>query len=98
MHGNVDIASISTGEVFALLTGLWYANHDGCMLQNSKAQAASVFNQFQFISILSCIDNILDDKPDGKSSADKEEQPADEIPKRMKKAESASQSKGKVEM
>ncbi|XP_075314190.1 1-phosphatidylinositol 4,5-bisphosphate phosphodiesterase epsilon-1 isoform X2 [Odontesthes bonariensis] len=41
-------------------------------------------------------DNILDDKPEGKSSADKEEQPADEIPKRMKKAESTMQSKGKV--
>uniref|UniRef100_A0A3Q0RX65 Phosphoinositide phospholipase C n=1 Tax=Amphilophus citrinellus TaxID=61819 RepID=A0A3Q0RX65_AMPCI len=41
-------------------------------------------------------DNILDDKPEGKSSADKEEQPADEIPKRMKKADSTSQSKGKV--
>lgn len=43
-----------------------------------------------------CSDNILDDKPEGKSSADKEEQPVDEIPKRMKKAESATQSKGKV--
>ncbi|XP_068610524.1 1-phosphatidylinositol 4,5-bisphosphate phosphodiesterase epsilon-1 [Brachionichthys hirsutus] len=41
-------------------------------------------------------DNILDDKPEGKSSADKEEQPADEIPKRMKKSDSATQSKGKV--
>uniref|UniRef100_A0A673B1X4 Phosphoinositide phospholipase C n=1 Tax=Sphaeramia orbicularis TaxID=375764 RepID=A0A673B1X4_9TELE len=42
------------------------------------------------------IDNILDDKPEGKSPADKEEQPADEIPKRMKKADSTTQSKGKV--
>ncbi|XP_037610248.1 1-phosphatidylinositol 4,5-bisphosphate phosphodiesterase epsilon-1 isoform X4 [Sebastes umbrosus] len=41
-------------------------------------------------------DNILDDKPDGKSSADKEEQPVDEIPKRMKKSDSTTQSKGKV--
>ncbi|XP_026171257.1 1-phosphatidylinositol 4,5-bisphosphate phosphodiesterase epsilon-1 isoform X3 [Mastacembelus armatus] len=41
-------------------------------------------------------DNILDDKPEGKSSADKEEQPVDEIPKRIKKADSATQSKGKV--
>uniref|UniRef100_A0A4W6D086 Phosphoinositide phospholipase C n=1 Tax=Lates calcarifer TaxID=8187 RepID=A0A4W6D086_LATCA len=41
-------------------------------------------------------DNILDDKPEGKSSADKEEQPVDEIPKRMKKTDSATQSKGKV--
>ncbi len=42
------------------------------------------------------IDNILDDKPEGKSSADKEEQPVDEIPKRMKKSDSSTQSKGKV--
>uniref|UniRef100_A0AAQ4PAD4 Phosphoinositide phospholipase C n=1 Tax=Gasterosteus aculeatus aculeatus TaxID=481459 RepID=A0AAQ4PAD4_GASAC len=41
-------------------------------------------------------DNILDDKPEGKSSADKEEQSVDEIPKRMKKSESTTQSKGKV--
>ncbi|KAK5905971.1 hypothetical protein CgunFtcFv8_001875 [Champsocephalus gunnari] len=41
-------------------------------------------------------DNILDDKPEGKSPADKEEQPVDEIPKRMKKPESTTQSKGKV--
>ncbi|KAM8730218.1 1-phosphatidylinositol 4,5-bisphosphate phosphodiesterase epsilon-1 isoform 2-T2 [Acanthopagrus schlegelii] len=41
-------------------------------------------------------DNILDDKPEGKSSADKEEQPVDEIPKRMKKTDSTTQSKGKV--
>uniref|UniRef100_UPI003AAC74CA 1-phosphatidylinositol 4,5-bisphosphate phosphodiesterase epsilon-1-like n=1 Tax=Centroberyx gerrardi TaxID=166262 RepID=UPI003AAC74CA len=41
-------------------------------------------------------DNILDDKPEGKSSADKEEQPADEMPKRMKKSDSTTQSKGKV--
>ncbi|KAM9837938.1 1-phosphatidylinositol 4,5-bisphosphate phosphodiesterase epsilon-1 [Aulostomus maculatus] len=41
-------------------------------------------------------DNILDDKLEGKSSADKEEQPSDEIPKRMKKADSTTQSKGKV--
>ncbi|XP_075884265.1 1-phosphatidylinositol 4,5-bisphosphate phosphodiesterase epsilon-1 isoform X2 [Nelusetta ayraudi] len=41
-------------------------------------------------------DNILDDKPEAKSSADKEEQPADEMPKRLKKPDSASQSKGKV--
>ncbi|XP_070708116.1 1-phosphatidylinositol 4,5-bisphosphate phosphodiesterase epsilon-1 [Pempheris klunzingeri] len=41
-------------------------------------------------------DNILDDKPEGKSSADKEEHPADEIPKRMKKSDSTTQSKGKV--
>ncbi|XP_069011677.1 1-phosphatidylinositol 4,5-bisphosphate phosphodiesterase epsilon-1 [Embiotoca jacksoni] len=41
-------------------------------------------------------DNILDDKPEGKSSADKEEHPVDEIPKRMKKADSTTQSKGKV--
>uniref|UniRef100_A0A3Q1B1E9 Phosphoinositide phospholipase C n=1 Tax=Amphiprion ocellaris TaxID=80972 RepID=A0A3Q1B1E9_AMPOC len=33
-------------------------------------------------------DNILDDKPEGKSSAEKEEQPVDELPKRMKKADS----------
>uniref|UniRef100_A0A3Q3LIZ2 Phosphoinositide phospholipase C n=1 Tax=Labrus bergylta TaxID=56723 RepID=A0A3Q3LIZ2_9LABR len=41
-------------------------------------------------------DNILDDKPEGKSSVDKEEQPVDEIPKRMKKSDSTTQSKGKV--
>ncbi|XP_044033879.1 1-phosphatidylinositol 4,5-bisphosphate phosphodiesterase epsilon-1 isoform X3 [Siniperca chuatsi] len=41
-------------------------------------------------------DNILDDKPEGKSSADKEEHPVDEIPKRMKKSDSTTQSKGKV--
>ncbi|XP_028422909.1 1-phosphatidylinositol 4,5-bisphosphate phosphodiesterase epsilon-1 isoform X3 [Perca flavescens] len=41
-------------------------------------------------------DNILDDKPEGKSSADKEDQPVDEIPKRMKKSDSTTQSKGKV--
>ncbi|CAK6981814.1 -phosphatidylinositol 4%2C5-bisphosphate phosphodiesterase epsilon-1 isoform X2 [Scomber scombrus] len=41
-------------------------------------------------------DNILEDKPEGKSSADKEEQPVEEIPKRMKKSDSTTQSKGKV--
>ncbi|KAF7668924.1 hypothetical protein LDENG_00276200 [Lucifuga dentata] len=41
-------------------------------------------------------DNILDDKPEGKNSGDKEEQPVDEIPKRMKKVDSTTQSKGKV--
>uniref|UniRef100_A0A3Q3BAX8 Phosphoinositide phospholipase C n=1 Tax=Kryptolebias marmoratus TaxID=37003 RepID=A0A3Q3BAX8_KRYMA len=41
-------------------------------------------------------DNILDDKPDVKSPADKEEQPADEIPKRIKKSDNMVQSKGKV--
>ncbi|XP_054454527.1 1-phosphatidylinositol 4,5-bisphosphate phosphodiesterase epsilon-1 isoform X2 [Anoplopoma fimbria] len=41
-------------------------------------------------------DNILDDKPEGKSPADKEEQAVDEIPKRMKKSDSTTQSKGKV--
>ncbi|KAM4715436.1 1-phosphatidylinositol 4,5-bisphosphate phosphodiesterase epsilon-1 isoform 2-T3 [Anableps anableps] len=41
-------------------------------------------------------DNILDDKPDAKSPADKEEQNVDEIPKRMKKADNMMQSKGKV--
>ncbi|XP_062330933.1 1-phosphatidylinositol 4,5-bisphosphate phosphodiesterase epsilon-1 [Osmerus eperlanus] len=41
-------------------------------------------------------DNILEDKPDGKSSGDKEEPPSDEMPKRMKKADNATQSKGKV--
>ncbi|XP_041670988.1 1-phosphatidylinositol 4,5-bisphosphate phosphodiesterase epsilon-1 isoform X2 [Cheilinus undulatus] len=41
-------------------------------------------------------DNILDDKPEGKSSADKEEQPVDEVPKRMKKSDCTTQSKGKV--
>ncbi|XP_056152745.1 1-phosphatidylinositol 4,5-bisphosphate phosphodiesterase epsilon-1 [Lampris incognitus] len=41
-------------------------------------------------------DNILDDKPEGKSSADKEEQPVDEMPKRMKKVDITTQSKGKV--
>lgn len=46
--------------------------------------------------IFFCIDNILDDKPEGKSSADKEEQPVDEIPKRMKKTDFTVQSKGKV--
>lgn len=46
---------------------------------------------------ISLIDNILDDKPEGKSSADKEEQSVDEIPKRMKKSESTTQSKGKVD-
>ncbi|KAK5850867.1 hypothetical protein PBY51_001706 [Eleginops maclovinus] len=41
-------------------------------------------------------DNILDDKPEGKSPADKEEPPVDEIPKRMKKSDSTTPSKGKV--
>uniref|UniRef100_H3DNJ9 Phosphoinositide phospholipase C n=1 Tax=Tetraodon nigroviridis TaxID=99883 RepID=H3DNJ9_TETNG len=41
-------------------------------------------------------DNILDDKPEVKSSADKEEQPVDEIPKRIKKSDHTTQSKGKV--
>uniref|UniRef100_A0A3Q4BGW2 Phosphoinositide phospholipase C n=1 Tax=Mola mola TaxID=94237 RepID=A0A3Q4BGW2_MOLML len=41
-------------------------------------------------------DNILDDKPEAKSSADKEEQPVDEIPKRMKKSDNTTHSKGKV--
>ncbi|XP_061562127.1 1-phosphatidylinositol 4,5-bisphosphate phosphodiesterase epsilon-1 isoform X1 [Phycodurus eques] len=41
-------------------------------------------------------DNLLEEKAEGKSSADKEEQPADEAPKRVKKADSNSQSKGKV--
>uniref|UniRef100_A0A3B3CU13 Phosphoinositide phospholipase C n=1 Tax=Oryzias melastigma TaxID=30732 RepID=A0A3B3CU13_ORYME len=41
-------------------------------------------------------DNILDDKLDAKNSVDKEELPADDIPKRMKKPDSAVQSKGKV--
>ncbi|XP_035997704.1 1-phosphatidylinositol 4,5-bisphosphate phosphodiesterase epsilon-1 isoform X4 [Fundulus heteroclitus] len=41
-------------------------------------------------------DNILDDKPDGKSPGDKEEPSVDEIPKRLKKAENMMQSKGKV--
>ncbi|KAM6964739.1 1-phosphatidylinositol 4,5-bisphosphate phosphodiesterase epsilon-1 isoform 1-T1 [Tautogolabrus adspersus] len=41
-------------------------------------------------------DNILDDKLEGKSLVDKEEQPVDEIPKRMKKSDSTTQSKGKV--
>ncbi|KAK7919592.1 hypothetical protein WMY93_010876 [Mugilogobius chulae] len=40
-------------------------------------------------------DNILDDKPEGKSPAEKEEHPVDEMPKR-KKTDSTSQSKGKV--
>lgn len=40
-------------------------------------------------------DNILDDKPEGKSPADKEEHLADDVPKR-KKADSTVQSKGKV--
>ncbi|XP_028331873.1 1-phosphatidylinositol 4,5-bisphosphate phosphodiesterase epsilon-1 isoform X7 [Gouania willdenowi] len=41
-------------------------------------------------------DNILDDKPEGKSPTDREEHPVDETPKRMKKADNAVQSKGKV--
>lgn len=41
-------------------------------------------------------DNILEDKPDGKSPGEKEEAPSDELPKRMKKTDSATQSKGKV--
>jgi len=47
--------------------------------------------------VICLIDNILDDKPEGKSAADKEEPSVDEIPKRMKKSESTTQSKGKVE-
>lgn len=43
-----------------------------------------------------CEDNLLDDKPEGKSTGDKEEHPLDEIPKRIKKADSTVQSKGKV--
>ncbi|XP_061911649.1 1-phosphatidylinositol 4,5-bisphosphate phosphodiesterase epsilon-1 isoform X2 [Entelurus aequoreus] len=42
-------------------------------------------------------DNLLDDKPEGKSCVDKEDQPVDEAPKlKMKKADSSTQSKGKV--
>ncbi|XP_020567543.2 1-phosphatidylinositol 4,5-bisphosphate phosphodiesterase epsilon-1 isoform X4 [Oryzias latipes] len=41
-------------------------------------------------------DNLLDDKADAKNSVDKEELHADDIPKRMKKPDSAVQSKGKV--
>ncbi|XP_057681356.1 1-phosphatidylinositol 4,5-bisphosphate phosphodiesterase epsilon-1 isoform X1 [Corythoichthys intestinalis] len=41
-------------------------------------------------------DNLLEEKAEGKSSADKEEQPVDEAPKRMKKVDSSTQSKGKV--
>ncbi|KAK0154529.1 1-phosphatidylinositol 4,5-bisphosphate phosphodiesterase epsilon-1 [Merluccius polli] len=42
-------------------------------------------------------DNILDDKPEGKNPAEKEEPPADEVPKRTtKKPERAPHSKGKV--
>ncbi|XP_037134464.1 1-phosphatidylinositol 4,5-bisphosphate phosphodiesterase epsilon-1 isoform X4 [Syngnathus acus] len=42
-------------------------------------------------------DNLLEEKCEGKSSVDKEEQqPADEAPKRVKKADSGTQSKGKV--
>lgn len=63
------------------------------------SQVSSVFIYLFFLIICCfvCVDNILDDKPEGKSSADKEEQPVDEIPKRMKKTDSATQSKGKVE-
>lgn len=56
-----------------------------------------VLIRFPFSTILFyCTDNILDDKPDAKSPADKEEQSVDEIPKRMKKADNMMQSKGKV--
>ncbi|XP_030195770.1 1-phosphatidylinositol 4,5-bisphosphate phosphodiesterase epsilon-1 isoform X2 [Gadus morhua] len=42
-------------------------------------------------------DNILDDKPEGKSTAEKEEPPTDEVPKRSsKKPERAANCKGKV--
>lgn len=41
-------------------------------------------------------DNLLEEKSEGKSSADKEEQPVDEVPKRMKKADGGTPSKGKV--
>ncbi|CAL8281840.1 unnamed protein product [Merluccius merluccius] len=42
-------------------------------------------------------DNILDDKPEGKNPAEKEEPPADEVPKRTtKKPERTPHSKGKV--
>ncbi|XP_061665824.1 1-phosphatidylinositol 4,5-bisphosphate phosphodiesterase epsilon-1 isoform X2 [Syngnathoides biaculeatus] len=41
-------------------------------------------------------DNLLEEKSEGKSAADKEEQPADEAPKRVKKADGNTQSKGKV--
>lgn len=41
-------------------------------------------------------DNLLEEKSEGKSSADKEEQPVDEVPKRMKKADGSTPSKGKV--
>ena len=44
-----------------------------------------------------CSDNILDDKPEGKSTAEKEEPPTDEVPKRSsKKPERAANCKGKV--
>lgn len=48
------------------------------------------------ILFASYTDNLLDDKPEVKSSADKEEQPVDEIPKRIKKPDNTTQSKGKV--
>ncbi|XP_064175476.1 1-phosphatidylinositol 4,5-bisphosphate phosphodiesterase epsilon-1 isoform X3 [Anguilla rostrata] len=42
-------------------------------------------------------DNILDDRPEGKSSSDKlQYESNDEMPKRMKKADSSTQSKGKI--
>ncbi|KAJ8284855.1 hypothetical protein COCON_G00037050 [Conger conger] len=42
-------------------------------------------------------DNILDDRPEGKSSSDKlQYESNDEMPKRMKKADSSIQSKGKI--
>lgn len=64
----------------------------GCVLCQTHSEPKGA-------SIIHCVfdvDNILDDKPEGKSSADKEEQPVDEIPKRMKKSDSTTQSKGKV--
>lgn len=51
---------------------------------------------FSFNTLFYVTDNILDDKPDAKGPADKDEQPTDEIPKRMKKADNMMQSKGKV--
>lgn len=60
---------------------------------------SSGFQQlFSFNILFYFTDNILDDKPDVKGPADKEEQPTDEIPKRIKKADNMMQSKGKVRL
>lgn len=62
---------------------------------NAALKGSGCHQPFLFIIWFYFADNILEDKPDVKSPADKEEQPTDDVPKKMKKADMM-QSKGKV--